>query len=148
MTIEFYNTSSDPLAVNKYLTDKLTLTAQVTNVIDRDNPTFLLDLTAAKMSRNYCYVPDWGRYYFLNEPQIVNGNHIEIDGRPDDLMSHKTAILNSQIIAERSSSSYEYYMEDPLVSDSGKIVTKIRKLPTVFDTANATNNYVIILGGK
>ena len=148
MTVKFYKTSSDPLQLTKYLTNELILAVETTDNVDIENPTFLLDLTAAKMERNFAYVPTWGKYYFLREPQIVNGNHVEISGSIDPLMSNRNAILNAQIIADRSASDYENYMDDEFVSDSGKIITKIRKLPTVFNTQAATNNYVLILGGK
>lgn len=146
MNVKFYNCSSDPAVVNKYLTGEIVLPCQVTDSLDFENPTLLLDLTQAKISKNYALME--GRYYFLEEPEIINGNHIEIRAHIDDLMTHKSAIMNTQIIADRSSSNYENYMEDGMVTDSGKITVKIRRLPKIFDTANVTNNYVIILGGK
>lgn len=146
MNVTFYNNNSDPAALNKYLTGALAITCQVTDSLNYEEPTLVLDLTAAKMSRNYAYFNN--RYYFLDEPEVVNGHHVEIRAHIDDLMTHKNAILNSQIIADRSSSSYENYMEDGMVTASGKTIVKIRRLPEIFDTANATNNYVIILGGK
>lgn len=146
MNVKFYNCSSDPAVVNKYLTGELVLPCQVTDSLDYENPTLLLDLTQSKISKNYALME--GRYYFLEEPEIINGHHVEIRAHIDDLMTHKAAIMNAQIIADRSSSNYENYMEDGMVTDSGKIAVKIRRLPTMFDTANVTNNYVIILGGK
>jgi len=146
MNVKFYNCSSDPAVVNKYLTGELILPCQVTDSLDYENPTLLLDLTQSKISKNYALME--GRYYFLEEPEIINGHHVEIRAHIDDLMTHKNAIMNAQIIADRSSSNYENYMEDGMVTDSGKITVKIRKLPKIFDTANVTNNYVIILGGK
>ncbi len=146
MNVKFYNCSSDPAVVNKYLTGELVLPCQVTDSLDYENPTLLLDLTQSKISKNYALME--GRYYFLEEPEIINGHHVEIRAHIDDLMTHKAAIMNAQIIADRSSSNYENYMEDGMVTDSGKITVKIRKLPKIFDTANVTNNYVIILGGK
>lgn len=146
MNVKFYNCSSDPSALNKYLTGEIILPCQVTDSLDFENPTLLLDLTQSKISKNYALME--GRYYFLEEPEIINGHHVEIQAHIDDLMTHKAAIMNTQIIADRSSSDYENYMEDGMVTDSGKIAVKIRKLPKMFDTANVTNNYVIILGGK
>ena len=146
MNVKFYNCSSDPAVLNKYLTGELVLPCQVTDSLDYENPTLLLDLTQSKISKNYAFLE--GRYYFLEEPEIINGHHVEIRAHIDDLMTHKSAIMNAQIIADRSSSNYENYMEDGMVTDSGKITVKIRKLPKIFDTANVTNNYVIILGGK
>lgn len=146
MNVKFYNCSSDPAVVNKYLTGEIILPCQVTDSLDYENPTLLLDLTQSKISKNYALME--GRYYFLEEPEIINAHHVEIQAHIDDLMTHKAAIMNTQIIADRSSSDYENYMEDGMVTDSGKIAVKIRKLPKIFDTANVTNNYVIILGGK
>lgn len=146
MNVKFYNCSSDPAVVNKYLTGEIVLPCQVTDSLDFENPTLLLDLTQSKISKNYALME--GRYYFLEKPEIINGHHVEIRAHIDDLMTHKAAIMNAQIIADRSSSNYENYMEDGMVTDSGKIAVKIRRLPKIFDTANVTNNYVIILGGK
>ena len=146
MNVKFYNCSSDPAALNKYLTGEIILPCQVTDSLDFENPTLLLDLTQSKISKNYALME--GRYYFLEEPEIINGHHVEIQAHIDDLMTHKSAIMNTQIIADRSSSDYENYMEDGMVTDSGKITVKIRRLPQIFDTASVSNNYVIILGGK
>lgn len=148
MNIKLYNTTSDPRALSKRLTDEIQIACQVTDELNVDSPVFLLDLTNAKINRNYAFVPEWNRYYFLAEPVIVNGHHVEIQGSIDDLMTHRSAILNSQVIADRSASNFEYYMEDSEIISSGRIVTKTRKLPTVFNTANVNNNYVIILGGR
>ena len=149
MTVKFYNTSSDPRVLNKYLTDELILTSvQITDVTSLDAPTLKLDLTAEKLNRNYCYIQEFGRYYYLGDAQVINGNHLEIECKCDVLMSFKNAILNTYVIAERSTSHPEYYIPDPVVADSGIIETEYIRLPEVFDTANASNNYLIILGGK
>lgn len=149
MVVKFYNTSSDPRIINKYLTNEHILqNVEITDVTSVDAPTLKLDLTTEKLNRNYCYIPSFDRYYYLGDAQVINGNHLEIDCKCDVLMSFKSAILSTQVIAERSSSSFEPYMVDPVVSDSGKITTYIRKSATIFNTATATNNYLIYLGGK
>lgn len=149
IAIKLYKCSSHPSALNKYLTNEKTKTCQITAECDINSPVFLFDYDSSIITGyNYAYVAAWGKYYFLPEPNIVNGNQLEFRAKIDPLMSNKSAILNAQVIAGRSSSNYEYYIEDNMVKDSGKIRTVIRKLPTVFDTANATNNYLIILGGR
>ena len=57
MVVKFYNSSSDPRVVNKYLTDELILdNVQTTETISLDAPTLKLNLTAEKLNRNYCYI--------------------------------------------------------------------------------------------
>lgn len=148
MTVKFYNTASDPRVLNKYLTDETTLNnVQITDVTSVDSPTLKLDLSANSLNRNYCYIQEFGRYYYLGDAQVINGNHLEIDCKCDVLMSFKPAILAAEVIAERSSSSYDNYMVDPVVSDSGRMEVITRKGAEIFNTANATNNYLILLGG-
>ena len=148
MNIKMYNTSSDHRCLNKYLTNEIDLSAQLTDVVDIMNPELLLDITVAKLSSNYIYIPDWDRYYFISNKNIINGNQVRISATLDPLMSFRTAILNSLVIAERSSSSYEDYIVDPVVSDSGKIRTYLRKMATVFRPATSSNNYCLMIGGK
>lgn len=148
MVVKFYNSSSDPRVVNKYLTDELILdNVQTTDTISLDAPTLKLNLTAEKLNRNYCYIPDYHRYYYLGDAVVINGHHVEIDSKCDVLMSFKNAVLNANIIAERSTSSYDPYMVDPVVSDSGRIEVITRKGAEIFNTATASNNYLIMLGG-
>lgn len=149
INIKLYHTSSNPNVLSKYLTSEKTKVCQITSECDIQSPVFLFDFDGSIVSGyNFAFVPEWGKYYFINEPNVLNGNQLEISGKIDPLMSNRSAILNSQIIAGRSSSNYENYIEDNMIRDSGKIRTVIRRLPKVFDTANATNNYLIILGGR
>lgn len=148
MQVKLYDTSSDPRAINKFLTNEIELSAQLTDEAEILNPTLLLDFTSGKINRNYMYIPEWGRYYFLEPISIINGNQITITGNIDVRMSHADRIKNAECIAERSSSSWEPYMKDPVVADSGKIRTYIRRLNTVFAPNTATNNYVLMIGGK
>ena len=148
VTVKFYHCSDDPRVLNKYLTDEVIYTCDITDNINMDNPTLLLDLDAYNLNRNYAYIQEWGKYYFLDPPDIINNNHVEIPAHIDDAMSFKNAILNSFVIAERSTSSPQPYIPDNVVADSGLIETTQIKLPEVFDTVNASNNYLIILGGR
>lgn len=148
MTVKFYNTSSDHRTVRKYLTDELVLTnVQITDATSLESPTILVDITADKLNRNYCYIQEFGRYYYLAETTVINGNHMEIVCKVDVLMSFQAAVLNAEVIAERSSSSYDNYMVDPVVSDSGRVEVITRRGAEIFNTVNASNNYLIMLGG-
>lgn len=44
---------------------------------------------------NYCYIPDFGRYYFIQDVVSLRVNVWELMLTVDVLMSHKSEILNS-----------------------------------------------------
>lgn len=47
---------------------------------------------------NYCYISEFGRYYFINNITSVRNGLWKIDCSVDVLMSYKTSILNLNVI--------------------------------------------------
>lgn len=149
MNITIYNNQSDKRTLSKYLTSIAALNAvQATEDVNMLNPSFTFNYSSSYLNANYVYVQEWGRYYFITNRTCQIGDHITIECQIDPLMSFKNAILNADVIAERSSSHFDNYMVDNTIADSGKIKTIIRKGAQVFNTATASNNYIIYLGGK
>ena len=70
-----------------------------------------------------------------------------VDCHIDVLMSFRNAILSSQIIAERSSSEVDEYIEDNVVHDRKTIQQKFRRMETT-PFSLTTNCYVLHLAGK
>lgn len=61
---------------------------------------------------NYCYIPSWGRYYYLADAVIAPGGIWYVSATVDVLASWKTNILASSAYVRRSESNYSNYMED------------------------------------
>ena len=113
MQVILYNNASDPEVFDKSLTVIGSATATPYESISVESPTLILsDLSVSNISRvNYMYIEEFGRYYYMTEaPEIVNGNQLRITGHIDVLMSHKAAIRNADIIANRSASNNNPYI--------------------------------------
>lgn len=148
MTIQFYNNSSDIRVVNKSLTAVGSpQTANFTDVVNYDDPLLKLDFDASFLGANYFYVSEWGKYYYIRSKDIIDGNFLYVTGHIDVLMSFKSALLNSQVIAQRSGSNSNAYIVDDYVGDKGTIKQYFRRASTTpFSTK--TKCYVLSIAGK
>ena len=77
------------------------------------NPTFKLDLPANPIGKNYCYVSDFNRYYFITDIRTFRGFWY-IDCTCDVLASFKTEIGPQTHYVLRSASSYDEEISDSL----------------------------------
>lgn len=103
MTIQLCNCSSDPRRINKAYTVIEEVTASPYGEITVTDPVFRLRRKGNELAGiNYVYVPDWLRFYFVNDIKIASGDIMELSCHIDVLNSFKTAILDSRAICVRS----------------------------------------------
>ena len=144
MDVKLYNNSYDTRELNK--SPALIATVNVIAVTDTNNitsPYLILDATSFNF--NYVYIPDWGRYYFATI-DVMDGVRMGVKCEEDYLMSHRDAILNSQIIAKRSASAPNPYIADPCCGDEGTVEVSYRN---VSNTAfSSTGSYLLTIAGK
>lgn len=149
VTVKLYNNASDNRVVHKAITQIGTdRTCQITENCDVTNPRIILDMNSGDISANYMYIADFNRYYYITGINILNGNQTEIAGHCDVLMSFWTYIKNCQCTAGRSSSNFDDYLDDPMVSIKETYRTETRRLSGEFTpTADGSNHYVLTIGG-
>lgn len=149
VTVKLYNNASDNRVVHKAITQIGTdRTCQITENCDVTNPRIILDMNSGDISANYMYIADFNRYYYITGINILNGNQTEITGHCDVLMSFWTYIKNCQCTAGRSSSNFDDYLDDPMVSIKDTYRTETRRLSGEFTpTADGSNHYVLTIGG-
>ena len=149
MNVTLYNNKSSNNTVNKILTSiGSTLTIDANRPIDVMNPEIVIAYNVSFIGANYMYIPDFGRYYYINNIEIENGNIMIISGHVDVLKSFWNSFKGSRCIAERSSSNYNDYLPDDMVQILGSYRTEVRRLSGEFTpTATGTNHYVITIGG-
>ena len=75
------------------------------------NPTFKLSIASNPIGKNYCYVSDFDRYYFITDIRTYQ-NFWYISCRCDVLASFKTEIGNQSHYVLRSASDYDEYISD------------------------------------
>lgn len=110
MEITLYVNNSERQAINKTLTSELTLTGSLRSESSVINPSFIIE-TQNPSAYNYCYIPEFGRYYFITDITSVRTNLWRIECSVDVLMSFKTPILNLDVvISDDTSPDPETYM--------------------------------------
>jgi hypothetical protein len=61
---------------------------------------------------NYCYIPEFERYYFIENVDIVRANLYRVYLSVDVLETYKTEILNQAVIVEKNENNYNNYLPD------------------------------------
>lgn len=103
MTLNLYSTSSDPRTVDK----QLSLIASELNIKPLQTfniltPVITLNYATSYLNANYAYIPELGRYYFINSTDLEIGKRIVFSCVVDVLMSYKTEIRNCPATVIRS----------------------------------------------
>lgn len=123
MDIILYSTKDDNRKLNKTLTEIKTITVRLKDDTDIIHPVIELDGANLPPTANYCYIAAFGRYYYINQQDIKIGRDLVLTLSVDVLMSWKSLILNSTVIAERTSNKYNKYIPDkiPMLSRQNNI---------------------------
>lgn len=112
MDIQLLQTTDPPNKLNKKITEVSTITVALKDNTDYITPVIRLSPSYIETAFNYVYIPAFGRYYFLNGKGVLVGKLVEYTLRVDVLMSWKTAINDSTVIASRSSNNGNKLLPD------------------------------------
>ena len=145
--VKLYNNSSDPFVVHKSISLIATVYCQFTESTPIDAPELLLDMRSGFKNFNYCYIPEFGRYYYCY-PEIVNGNQMRLRCESDPLMSFWSSAQGSNCIAERSTSAPNTELVDELLPFKNTPKYIRRKMATGFSPSSSGGCYILTVGGK
>ena len=88
------------------------------------NPSFIL----AEPATQYTYVQAFGNYYFVRDVVNLDASRSEIVCALDPLATYKTDITGYTAFVERSASSYDVYVNDPLLTVKQKLLRETQNL--------------------
>ena len=142
MNIYLYQTADEANRLNKTLSVEIALTGALREECDILSPEIKIESAANLSTYNYCYIPDFGRYYF-SEFKIVRTGLWVMSCSVDVLMSYKEGIKALPAIAGRNTSSNNYYLPDNLqmVYANARVQTKL--FPSGFSGAT----YILTTAG-
>lgn len=115
VSVSFYNCSDDPKDVHK--SNRTLIGTYSCNIYDEQNiesPNILLPRNDNLRSANYCYISQFGRYYYCRLDQLPDGREI-MNCNVDVLVSFWDEFKGSQCIANRSTSNYNREIKDDMV---------------------------------
>lgn len=145
MTITFYNNISEKNVINKTLGNPLTMGGTLRDATSVTNPTITVESPITIVGYNYCYIPDFARYYYIVDIKSMRKNLWAVTLRVDVLMSFKDSILNTPAIIDHTTEQdiTEYMNSNvwqSLVKDKTDIINFSSGL-------SETGGYVLITAG-
>lgn len=147
MEINLYENSSENYVVSK----NITLKESMQNCVLKDgtsveNPVILVRNTSNISTYNYMYIPDFHRYYYIEEIVSVQNGLWELHGHVDVLQTYGNAIKGLTATCKRQENLFNMYLDDPEFKtyNEAQIVTKI------FTGGNGLSknmNYILVVSG-
>lgn len=148
MNIDLYVNKSDSRKVYKDITQiGTTKSIQLLESCSIENPVMMVQMNDSLYSANYAYIAKFGRYYYITDKTIIEGNKCRLSLKSDVLKNFFNSCGASPVIAKRSSSHPDYRISDPRILKLPEPDISIRRTSISIPTEN-TNNFVLTITGK
>lgn len=145
MIITFYNNLSEQKVIKKTLTNALNLSGTLREATSVTNPIITVESTSAIVGYNYCYIPEFSRYYFVVDVKSMRNNLWTVTLRVDVLMSFQSDILNTPAIIDHTTKQdTTNYMNSNVWQSLVKDKTDIISFP---NGLSESGGYVLITAG-
>ena len=145
--IKLYVNKSSNNTVTKELTKETELNIVLKDDTIIENPVIILRKTESVENAlhdfNYCYIPKFDRYYYIDNRESINATTWRLQCHVDVLMSFKTEINKLKAIIERSSKWFNTYIPD----DSYSIENDTRVQTVTFPSGFTTDTMLLVVAG-
>lgn len=147
MIITIGRTSDDRRNLNKVFTGS-DVTAQLKQPCDVLNPVFIISYNSDYITCNYVHVPEFGRYYFINNINLLLGSRAEISCSVDVLMSYNRQLKGLSVDVRRQENLIEPYLPDPdyVYLNTYDVVAMLPTSRSNSDFLQSTGTYYFVLG--
>lgn len=145
MDIKLYYNSSDNRCISKKLQNEKIITGTLREETSIINPIIIVN-NESPIRYNYVYIPEFRRYYYINNVESVRNNIWKLYLQVDPLMSFKGDILALKVVVEKQSllENGDEYIDD------GSLVSENLMFKTIYNFSNGFNNtseYILITAG-
>lgn len=145
MELQLSYTSNENHAITKTLNSIVSISGTLRDDSSIINPIILLEGESFS-TYNYAYIPEFFRYYFIDEIVNFRNNLWMLRLKIDVLMSFRTGILETNCILNES----EISGADPYISDPRVWVTKVKDKTDIIQFPNGlleNGEYILITSG-
>ena len=145
INITLYSTSSDTAVVSKSLSNATTYSCALKGECSILQPVILLEASSLT-GFNYAYIADFGRYYFIDNINIISAGLWQITLSVDVLMSYAGSIKNLTATVARHQSRSDGYLPDSKYKTKAyhKVATKV--FPNGFSHKNFSR--ILVVSGR
>lgn len=152
MNISLLYTDSPNNQLNKSVEQIAEYSGAVARVnVSVENPVLILEESVSNIiSANYCYIAEFGRYYYIVDKTADANGLWTIALKVDVLKSFASSIDDLKGIVQRQRDNYDMYLKDDKIPVSARKTVAIKQLGSVVAPgASASHPSVImlVLGG-
>lgn len=145
MQVQFSYNKSDERQIFKELVNGITINGSLRDDSSIISPSILFE-SADVMRYNFCYIPEWQRYYFVRNIKSIRTNIYLVELECDVLMSFKNDIANFEVVVDKQTMAKngdEYIDDGSLVCDN-YMFNRVYNFSTGF---NNSPEYILITAG-
>lgn len=126
---------SDDRTVNKTLISAGELTGVLRDESSMINPQIRVENDGTPIRANYCYIPDFQRYYFINEVIAYRHKVWDLSLSVDVLMSFRGDIAELYVIVDKAEDENikDMYIDDGSLVMDNVMYTQIINFPNGFN---------------
>lgn len=153
MDIFFYTSSAEPNSFPKVLGSAIRYQGELRDECDILNPVLTIEGLNPDTTFNYCYIPDFKRYYFITESSVVRTGLIEFNLHVDVLQSWSEQILEQSGVILRNEFDYNVWLPDdrvPIQSNGEYVFIKSDSDPfnlNISDSKDSVEQIIIATSG-
>ena len=128
MQIILYRNNSENNKIGKSLTQLNTVNGTLRDRTSILTPTLEINSNSV-INANYCYIPDFGRYYFITDIESVKRELWGVSMKVDVLETYKQQIYNNEAILSRQENLYNLYLKDDYLNFTSDTFTLYKEFP-------------------
>lgn len=149
MEINLFTCNAENERVDKtnYISNRFVMNGTLRDESSVIDPVILIEKTnPAKSNYNYMYIPEFGRWYYINDIISVRNALWEIHAHVDVLYTWGADIKNMEGLADKLEDFYNanvYYDDGSFIMDCRKDI-QVKEFPSGL---NETGQYILICAG-
>lgn len=145
MQITLYTQTKPYNSLARAMSNPVVVNGVLRNACDILNVEIEIEYNAVNITKNYAFIPDFGRFYYFRKPATIEGKRIVLHLHGDSLYNFRNNIYASYCVAERSSSNYDLMLPDSVVMGEQGYNIFNRVLPYKFHPERG--EYILTIAG-
>lgn len=144
-SISLMRNNSDRNVVNKNVNNIMTVNGTLKDSTSIINPVIRIQCNLSSVTGcNYIYIPEFDRYYYVNDITSITNDIVEFSCHVDVLYTYSSQIRSNTAIVRRQENQWNLYLNDGTfrVYQDPKVVTK------AFPSGFNTQEFVLAVAGS
>ena len=127
MQVVLYVNKSDKRKLEKELIEVANIDCKIKDDCSILNPTLIIKIDS--VDYNYVYIPEFNRYYYIDDIITLNSRLKEISCSVDVRQSYREQLRNTSAIIARNERYYNQYIPDNMIGADSRIEVTAKKFP-------------------